>query len=84
MIGPPVHASFWTTPDGLSASDKIALDDLADRWSSCYDLGHADDEFWAFRLIGGPLLAAGTLAGLDSMIRADYARERRIAGYARW
>jgi len=83
-MGPPVRASALTTPDGLSVIDKIALDELADKWAAAYDLGHADAEFWAFRLIGGPLLAARTLAGLDSAIRADYARERRIAGYARW
>lgn len=84
MTGPPVRASAWTTPDGLGINDKIALDDLGDKWCACYDVGYSDDEFYAFRLIGGPLLAARTLAGLDSAIRADYARERRVAGYARW
>jgi hypothetical protein len=79
--GPPVRASYWTTPDGLSASDQIALDDLGDRWATVYDVGHTEGEYWAFRLIGGPLLAAGTLGALDSAIRADYAR--RLAGYAR-
>jgi len=81
-MGPPVRASFWTTPDGLSVADKIALDDMADKWASVYDLGHTDGEFYAFRLIGGPLLAARTLAGLDSAIRADWSRRRqqRAAG----
>ena len=83
MNGAAGRASSWTTPDGLSPTDKIALDELGDKWSSCYDIGHADDEFYAFRLIGGPLLVARTLAGLDSALRADYARERRLAGYAR-
>jgi hypothetical protein len=82
--GTPGRASAWTTTDGLSAIDKIALDDLGDKWCACYDVGFTDAEFYAFRLIGGPLLAARTLAGLDSMIRADYARERRVAGYAPW
>jgi hypothetical protein len=68
-------ASAWT-PDGLSAIDQLALDELGDRWASVYDVGHADGEFYAFRLIGGPLLVARTLAGLDSVIRADYARKQ--------
>jgi hypothetical protein len=71
------------TPDGLSFNDRIALDDLADRLSGFYDVGYTEGSYWAFRLIGGPLISAGTLGGLDSAIRADYVRERRLAGYAR-
>jgi hypothetical protein len=81
--GPPVRASYWTTPGGLSASDQIALDGLAGKWASAYDVGYGAGEYWAFRLIGGPLLAAGTLGGLDSAIRADYVRGQQAAGYPR-
>jgi hypothetical protein len=81
--GPPARASYWTTPDGLSISEQIALDELADKWASVYDLGYADGEYFAFRLIGGPLLPADTLGGLDSAIRADFSRARQAAGRAR-
>lgn len=73
----------WTA-DGLTAIDQIALDELADRWAGHYDTGYADGEYWAFRLVGGPLLAARTLAGLDSAIRADYARSRQPAPGRAW
>jgi hypothetical protein len=82
-VSGPARTSYWTAADGLSTSDRAGLDDLADKWASVYDIGHAAGEFFAFRLIGGPLLAAGTLAGLDSLIRADWARRRHAAGFAR-
>jgi hypothetical protein len=82
--GPPVRASRWTAPDGLSISDRIALDDLADRLSGFYDVGYTEGGYWAFRLIGGPLLAADTLGGIDSAVRADWSRwKQHAAGRAR-
>ena len=77
MSRAPARATAWMTPDGLSAADQMALDELAENWAGYYDLGHADGEFHAFRLIGGPLITAGTLAGLESAVRADYARAFR-------
>jgi hypothetical protein len=67
----------------LSARDRQALDELGDSISDLYDTGYADCSFWAYRLAGGPLLAADTLAGLDSAIREDRHRSRLAAGYAR-
>jgi hypothetical protein len=66
--------TFWPAPGGLPASDQIALDALAGTWASAYDVFHADGTFFAYRLFTGPLLDAGTLGGLESSIRADFAR----------
>lgn len=83
MTGPPVRASAWMAADGLDPGDKIALDDLGDRLSGFYDVGYAEGDYWAFRLIGGPLLTAATLGGLDSSIRADWSRWQYAAGRIR-
>ena len=56
------------------ATGPMTLRDVADIWHGHYDTGEADGEYHAFRLIGGPLITAGTPAGLESAIRADYAR----------
>jgi hypothetical protein len=66
--------TFWPAPGGLHASDQIALDALAGTWADAYDVFHADGTFFAYRLFTGPLLDAGTLGGLESSIRADFAR----------
>ena len=63
-------------PGGLPAGDQIALDALAGEWASAYDVFHADGTYFAYRLFSGPLLDAGTLGGLESSIRADFARQR--------
>ena len=78
----PARATAWMTPDGLSIADQIALERIADAWSDIYDIGFADGEFHALRLIGGPLITADTLAGIDSAVRADYWRLTRAAGSA--
>jgi hypothetical protein len=75
--GAPGRASAWATAGGLSIADQITLDDLADKWAFFYDVGYADGEFHALRLLGGPLLTARTLGGLDSAIRADWMRSAR-------
>jgi len=59
------------TADRLSSSDRAALDDLADRLAGTYDVGFGEGAYWAFRLIGGPLLEAGTLRALEAAIGAD-------------
>ncbi len=62
----PVTA--WTTDDAL------LLQQVKDDWAGCYDVGYADGEYYAFRLIGGEPLTADTPAGIDSAIRADFVR----------
>ena len=54
--------------------DALTLDELRQTWDGIYDVGHADGTYFAFRLTGGPLLPADTIAGLDSTIRADWNR----------
>ena len=84
MRAAPGRASDWMSPDGLSPTDKIALDELADGLSWFYDIGYTHGEYHALRLLGGPLMTADTLGGLDSAIRADWSRWRKqAAGYAR-
>lgn len=84
MNGAAGCASAWMTADGLTVTSRKALNDLADDWASFYDLGYAAGEYHAFRLIGGPLITARTLAGLDSAIRADWNRwQRHATGHPR-
>ena len=61
----------WAAADVL---DEFALAAVAGKWAGLYDVGFADGAFRAARLAAGPLLTADTIAGLDSAIRADYAR----------
>jgi hypothetical protein len=61
-------APAWLTPA------EMALADLAETWGAYYDTGYAGGAFHAFRLTGGPVITASTLDGLDSAIRADWAR----------
>jgi hypothetical protein len=52
------------------------LQDLRETWEPIYDIGYADGTLCAYRWPDGPLLAAATVDGLDSAIRADWARSR--------
>ncbi len=60
--------------DGRDIRDEIAMDALRRDWFEHYDIGYAANWYLARRLNGGPLLTAGTPAGLESAIRADWAR----------
>jgi len=80
VTGP--RATAWMAADGLTISDQIALDALAEDLAGLYDVGFSNGEFHAFRLIGGPLITADTLAGIDSAIRADWDRWQRASGRA--
>jgi len=75
--GDRVTAGAWPT------ADEMTLDALkASGWAGWYDIGFTAGEYYAFRLIGGPLLTARTPAGLESAIRADFSRWRLAAGDA--
>ena len=65
----------WHPEDARDAVDEFVMDGLKEKWAGLYDLGSADGEYHAFRLIGGHPLTASTLAGLDSAIRADFHRQ---------
>jgi len=78
----PARATAWMTPDGLSIADQIDLERIARHWETVYDIGYVDGQYRAFRLIGGPLITADTLAGIDSAVRADYWRLTQAAGRA--
>lgn len=70
----------WTALAGLDPLDALALDELRDAYGTHYDIGYAESVYCAFWLFDGPmdLLTADTPEGLDSAIRADWAR--RTAG----
>jgi hypothetical protein len=67
---PAPGAAAWPT------ADEIALQELRETWEPIYDTGIADGKFCAFRWPDGPLITADTLDGLESAIRADWARSR--------
>ena len=56
---------------GREVDDDLVMDGLADRWAGYYKLAVAGDEYRAYRLFP---LTADTPGGLDSLIRADAAR----------
>ena len=56
------------------SADEMTLETVRNTWGGWYDTGMAAGEFWALRLIGGPLLTATTPEGLESAIRADFSR----------
>lgn len=75
----PVTA--WPAAGSRSTLDQITLQQLAVKWAGWYRLGYLADAdgypdgvYFACRDTGGNPLAAGTLEGLDSAIRADYSR----------
>lgn len=72
MIDQSSHlpAAAWPT------ADEIAIEELRPVWEPLYDLGIADGMLCAWRWPDGPLLTAATAEGLDSAIRADFARSR--------
>ena len=70
MRSPAPAATAWPT------ADEIAMEELRETWEPIYDLGFADGAWCAFRWPDGPLLTAATIEGLDSAIRADWARGR--------
>jgi hypothetical protein len=61
-------AAAWPTPD------ELQMEQLAEQWRGTYDVGRVDGVCLAFRWPDGPLLSAATPGGLDSAIRADWAR----------
>ena len=60
--------------DGRDLRDAMALDDLKADYADYYDIGHADNAYYAFWLFGGKPLVAESVEGLASAIRADAAR----------
>ncbi len=60
--------SAWPT------ADEITLQSISAAWGTVYDCGYAHGVYWARRHDAEHLLSAGTPAGLESAIRADYAR----------
>ena len=67
----PDHAVTPAWP----AADAAALDNIKDVWEGIYDAGYADGAYRAVRTLGGgPLLTASTIEGIESAIRADWAR----------
>jgi hypothetical protein len=73
----------WPALDGSGqmaadwGDDEFLLEAaLRDAWAGVYDIGRADGEWHAFRLIGGQPMTARTLGELESAIRADYTRQK--------
>ena len=56
---------------GREVDDDLVMDGLADRWAGYYRLTITDGVYLAYRLFP---LTADTPGGLDSLIRADAAR----------
>jgi hypothetical protein len=62
-----------TAPAGPGqARQPVTLGSLAWRWGDAYHFGYGDDQWVAARRDGLGVLAAGTLAGLEAAIEADY------------
>lgn len=61
--------------DDRSVTDALLMDRIRATWQDHYDIGEVRGSFLACRLTGGPLITADTPAGLESAIRADYARK---------
>ena len=55
-------------------ADDMALETVAARWNVCYRLGYDGSAYYADRADGAPRLIADSLAGLESLIRADWSR----------
>ena len=72
-----VRGGTWPLSGGLDAHDAMALDRLRDAWGGVYDVGYASGTCWAAWLLGGDPLSASTPEGLESAIRADWARRSR-------
>jgi hypothetical protein len=62
----------WPTAD--ETADETALEQLSEQWRGTYDVGRAAGAYHAYRWPDGPLITAATLPGLDSAIRAHWAR----------
>ena len=62
------------TAGGRDLRDEMALDKIRAAWGGLYDVGWADGAYHAVRVIGGPLLTAETVDGLDSVSRANFTR----------
>jgi hypothetical protein len=60
--------------DDRDVTDELVMDEIRRTWQGIYDVGYADGSFLARRIDGGDLIGAETPAGLESAIRADYAR----------
>ena len=60
--------------DDRNVTDELLMDDIRQTWTGLYDVGYAGGSFLARRISGGDLIAAGTPAGLESAIRADFVR----------
>ena len=66
--------SAWPEADDITPLDALTLESVKEAWGDDYDIGLANGLCLAYRLTGGDLLAADTPEGLESAIRADYAR----------
>ena len=74
----------WGAPARAPVADEEFLEAAVKAdWGELYDIGRADGEWYAFRLIGGQPLTARSLGELESAIRADYCRQKGAAGDAR-
>ena len=70
--GRPVNA--WQTASGRDIRDEIAIGHLAVEWGEIYRVTSGEDDYRARCWTGGATLVASTPAGLESAIRADWAR----------
>jgi hypothetical protein len=65
----------WQQPaGGRDIHDEIAMEHLRAQWAEVYDFGFGTGDYRARCQTGGALLIASTPAGLDSAVRADWAR----------
>lgn len=72
MPGHPVTA--WPAEDGIDVRDALTMQDIARTWGAYYFLEYSDGMYRATRPDGVDLPPADTPEGLDSAIRADWAR----------
>ena len=55
-------------------ADDMALEALAARWNVYYRIGFDGLSYYADRADDAPRLTAGTIAGLESAVKANWAR----------
>ena len=60
--------------------DPIAISHLAAFWHGVFEVFEGESDYRARRLTGGPVLTADTPVGLESAIRAAWAREVDAGG----
>ena len=64
----------WPAADGINVRDALTLQDIIDLWRAYYHIEYAGGMYRATRPDGYVLPEADTPAGLESAIRADWAR----------